>query len=900
MQPRGNVTFLFTDIERSSQLWEMHPQTMGRALAQHDDLMRAALSGHHGYVFKTVGDAFCVAFSSALDAVRAAIAAQRELAAAAWEETGPLRVRMALHSGEAEQREGDYFGRTLNRVARVLAAGHGGQMLLSSVTAERVREKLPPDAELRDLGERRLKDLSRPERIFQLVVRDLPAEFPPLRSLEVLPNNLPAQVTTFVGRSREMAEVKRLLGTTRLLTLTGPGGTGKTRLSLQVAADVLDQFSHGVWLIELATLADGTLVPEAIADAVEIREAPGRPTLDTLMDALQARHLLLVLDNCEHLIAACAHTAATLLRRCPAVKILATSREALNIEGETIQTVPPLAVAEFGRPEIHPEADRFAELEAVQLFAERAAAARPGFAVTAENAPLLARICWRLDGIPLAIELAAARVKVLSLEQILARLDDRFRLLSGGSRAALPRQQTLGALIDWSYDLLSEPERRLLRRLTVFVAGRTLDMAEEVCAGDGLEKEEIFDLVSALVEKSLLMVEPGANGISRYTMLESVWDYGDEKLAQHQETARYRRKHLDFFVRLAEAAEPALFGAEQKAWLERLSVEHYNLNRALRFSFERPETIEAGLRLAGALTRYWEVRSYLTEGFEQFQALLARAGDTVPPGVRAKAALGAGRLSWCQDRDADALRYYREAQALYRSLGMEEQVGVIEAQMGFAERNEGNHQAARAHFDRAKTMGEKQRSERVLAMAVSGLGSLAADAGDFAAAREAKERSLATFRSLGDHWVVALVTWSLGKVCFVTGDYAAARSFLRESLRLGRDLGNKWAVPYALEALADICTEGGQARKAVRLYGAASAQREAHALAFSATERTSYQKALSRLRELVPGGAFDEQWEQGRSLGMQAAIELALEADAPQRTPTSRKRRAGSPRATIS
>ena len=888
--PSGNVTFLFTDIERSSQLWEMHPQTMGRSLAQHDDVMRAVFSGHNGYVFKTVGDAFCVAFGSALDAARAAIAAQRELAAAAWEETGPLRVRMALHSGEAEQREGDYFGRTLNRVARVLAAGHGGQTLLSRVTAERVREKLPSEMELRDLGERRLKDLSRPERIFQLVVRDLPAEFPPLRSLEVLPNNLPAQVTTFVGRAREMAEAKRLLGTTRLLTLTGPGGTGKTRLSLQVAAEVLDQFPHGVWLVELATVSDATLVPETIANAVEIREERDRSSLDTLIGALRARQLLLVLDNCEHLIAACAQTAATLLRRCAEVKILATSREALNIEGETIQAVPPLAVAEFGRPEAAPELDHLAELEAVQLFGERAAAVRPGFAVTAENAPLVARICWRLDGIPLAIELAAARLKVLSLEQILDRVDDRFHLLSGGSRAALPRQQTLGALIDWSYDLLSEPERILLRRLTVFVVGRTLDMAEAVCAGDGLEKEEVFDLLTALVEKSLLMVEPGANGESRYTMLESVWDYGDEKLAQHQETARYRRKHLDFFVRLAEAAEPVLFGAEQKAWLEKLSLEHYNLNMALRFSLESSETIEPGLRLAGALIRYWEVRNYLTEGFEQFQTLLARADDTVAPAVRAKAALGAGRLSWCQDRDADALRYYREAQSLYQSLGLEEQVGVIEAHIGFTERNEGNHQAARAHFDIARTIGEKLRSERVLAMAASGLGSLAADEGDLVTAREAKERSLVAFRSLGDQWVVALVTGSLGKVCFATGDFAAARTFVREALRLGRDLGNKWAVPYALEGLADICAEENQAQKAVRLYGAASAQREALALAFSPTERTSYQKALGRLQELVPDETFDDEWKKGRSLGIQAAIELALEADAPQRASTRRKR----------
>jgi len=888
--PSGNVTFLFTDIERSSQLWEMHPQTMGRSLAQHDDLLRAIFAEHKGYIFKTVGDAFCVAFGGALDAVRAAVAAQRALATAAWEETGPLRVRMALHSGEAEQREGDYFGRTLNRVARVLAAGHGGQTLLSSVTAERVREKLSPEMELRDLGERRLKDLSRPERIFQLVVHDLPADFPPLRSLEVLPNNLPAQVTTFVGRTREMAEVKRLLGTTRLLTLTGSGGTGKTRLSLQVAAEVLERFPHGVWLVELATLSDAALVPEAIANAVEIREERDRPPLDTLIDALRARHLLIVLDNCEHLIAACAQTAATLLRRCPTLKILASSREALNIEGETILTVPPLAVTEFRQLETDTAMDRLADLEAVQLFVERAAAVRLGFVLSPENAPLIARICWRLDGIPLAIELAAARVKVLSLEQILVRLDDRFRLLSGGSRAALPRQQTLGALIDWSYDLLSEPERFLLRRLTVFVAGRTLEMAEAVCAGNGLDQNEIFDLLSALVEKSLLVIESGPSEETRYTMLESVWDYGEEKLAQHQETTRYRGKHLDFFLRLAETAEPALFGAEQKAWLEKLSVEHYNLNAALRFSVENPETIESGLRLAGALTRYCEVRSYLTEGYEQFRALLAKADHTVSPAVRAKAELGAGRLSWCQDRDSDALCHYGKAQSLYQDLGMTEQVGIIEAYLGFTERNDGHNQAARAHFERAKTIGEEQHSQRVLAMAVNGLGSLAADEGDLVTAREAKERSLVAVRLLGDQWVVTFVIGSLAKVCLVAGDYAAARRFILEALKLVRDLGNKWGVPYVLEGLADICAKENEAQKAVQLYGAASAQREAFALAFSATERTSYQQALDRLHELVPAETFNRTWELGRSMGLQAAIELAMETEVPKRLPTRRKR----------
>ena len=675
---------------------------MGRALAQHDDLMRALFTEHRGYVFKTIGDAFCVAFSNALDAALAALAAQRQLAAATWEETGPLRVRIALHNGEAEQRDGDYFGQTLNRVARLLAAGHGGQVLFSHTTAERVRMTLPGEISLRDLGERRLKDLSRPEQIFQLIAPDLTADFPPLRSLEVLPNNLPAQVTTFVGRAREMAEVKRLLESTRLLTLTGPGGSGKTRLSLQIAAEVLDRFPHGVWLIELTTLSDAALVPEAIANAVDVREEPGRPQLETLIDKLRARQLLLVLDNCEHLIAGCAQAAEALLRRCPQLAILASSREPLSIAGETIWAVPSLTVPESYRSVEEADFDTLAQLEAVQLFVERAAAVRPDFALTQDNARLIAKLCWRLDGIPLAIELAAARVKVLTLAQILTRLDDRFRLLSGGSRTALPRQQTLGALIDWSYDLLSEPERILLRRLAVFVAGRTLEMAEEVCSGDGLDRRDIFDLLCALVDKSLAMIEPGPDGEPRYTMLESVWDYADEKLIQHGETARYRSRHLDYFTRFAEEAEPGLAGPEQKTWLDRLSTEHYNFNFALRWSVENPEGVERGLRLAGALIRYWEVRSYLNEGREQFEELLARADASVPPAVRAKAELGAGRLSWCQDRDSDAMRHYLESKRLYEELGMAAEVGLLHAFLGFTERNEGNNADARAGPLRAR------------------------------------------------------------------------------------------------------------------------------------------------------------------------------------------------------
>ena len=870
-------TFLFTDIERSSELWEMHPQAMARALAQHDDLLRSLFEEHGGHVFKTVGDAFCVSYPNARAAINAAVAAQRGLASATWEETGPLRVRMAVHSGEAEQRDHDYFGPTLNRVARVLGVGHGGQTLLSAVAAESVRPTLSTEISLRDLGERRLKDLSQPEHIFQLVIQDLPDNFPPLRSLEVLPNNLPAQVTSFVGREREMAEVKRLSATTRLLTLTGPGGTGKTRLSLQVAAELLDQFPHGVWLVELSTVSDPALISDAVMSAVGIREEANRPPLTTLVDALRGRNLMLVLDNCEHLISGCAQVAATLLRSCPDVKIIASSREPLSIEGETIWGVSPLSVPDFRRNEPVLNWEEIAKLEAVQLFVDRAAAVRPEFRLTADNSALIARICWRLDGIPLALELAAARVKLLPLAQILDRLDDRFRLLTGGSRAALPRQQTLGALIDWSYDLLSEPERILLRRLSVFVVGRTLEMAEAVCAGDGLDRVDIFDLLNSLADKSLLVVETGPTGESRYTMLESIWDYADDKLTQHGENERFRRRHLEFFTEFAETAEPHLYVAEQKAWLEKLAAEHSNMNRALRTSLEQQETVELGLRLAGSLTRYWEVRSYLTEGYEQFQELLAKADDAISPVVRAKAEVGSGRLSWCQDRDEDAFRHYRAALAIYEKLGMQLQIGMVEGFLGFTQRNEGNYGEAKVHFDKALSIGKAVGSERIVVMASNGLSTVLAVEGDLVQARAIKEECVQKLKAIGDRWLLSFVKGGLAKVCFAAGDLEASRQYVTDALTITRDLGNNWSVPYAIEGIGDILAEQGEPARAVRLYGAASGQRETLALAFSPTEKESYAKAMDRLHKLVPDSRFDEEWRKGRSLGFQAAVNLALE-----------------------
>jgi predicted ATPase/class 3 adenylate cyclase len=540
--PSGTVTFLLTDVEGSTALWEEASEAMRAALARHDVLFEDAVRAHGGVHIRPrgEGDSRFAVFSGAPEAVAAGLAIQRAFAAEPWPTPRPIRVYTGLHTGQAELRDGDYYGSAVNRCARIRGIGHGGQILLSEATAALVPDDLPDGVTLLNLGEHRLKDLTRPERVFQLVSRDLPFEFPLLRSLDVLPNNLPRQLTSFVGREQEMAEVKRLLTATSLLTLVGAGGAGKTRLSLQVAADVLDDYRDGVWLVELAPLTDPVLVPQAVASTLGLPERASHPTVLTLEEHLRPRSLLLILDNCEHLVTACAVLAETLLRACPNLSILATSREGLGIAGETTWRIPSLSLPDvqhfsFGAPDV---ASALSHYESVRLFIDRALAVAPAFAVTNHNAPAVAQICQHLDGIPLAIELAAVRVKVLAPEQIAARLDDRFRLLTGGSRTALPRQQTLRALVDWSYDLLTGPERILFRRLSVFAGGWLLEASEGICAGDGVEELEVLDLLAQLVDKSLVLAEEHV-GEARYGLLETLRQYGTEKLRAAGEEAGF-------------------------------------------------------------------------------------------------------------------------------------------------------------------------------------------------------------------------------------------------------------------------------------------------------------------------------------------------------------------------
>ena len=666
--PSRTITHLFTDIEGSSALWEQQSEGMQIALARHDALLRQAIEAHAGRVVKTTGDGCHAAFDTALSAIGGALAAQQALLAEPWTEIQPhtLRVRMALHSGEAIARAGDYFGQALNWAARLMSIGHGGQILVSAATAELVRDQTPPGTALLDLGEHRLKDLIRPEHVYQLNSPGLPTEFPALRSLSALPNNLPLQLTSFIGREKEMAEVRQLLGATRLLTLTGPGGTGKTRLALETAADVLDSFGDGVWLVELASLADPTLVTQTVAAALAVREQPSRALLDSLLDYLRAKKLLLLLDNCEHLIDACARLAATLLGGCPKLKIIISSREALGMAGETAYGVPSLALPDPRQTTV----ETLTESELARLFVERAQAAQPHFTLTAHNLGAIVQITHRLDGIPLAIELAAARVKVLSAEQIAARLDDRFRLLVGGGRTALPRQQTLRSLIDWSCDLLTEPERAAWRQLSVFAGGWTLEAAEAVIGGEAL------DWLSRLADKSLVSVEE-RDGAARYRLLETVRQYGRDKLLEAGESAATRDRHLGYFVEWAMRLEPEFLGRDMVQALNHFAIELDNVRAALDWAQKHDP--QAALQLASV----WNPAGnfgYTTEWRRRLRDILL-GFDALPPAgdkatharqaLRAKGLYAAGVLAFNQGENSTAHALLVESVALARETGQD-------------------------------------------------------------------------------------------------------------------------------------------------------------------------------------------------------------------------------------
>ena len=832
--PTGTVTFLFTDIEGSTRLWEQYPEAMRLALARHDRLLRDAIQKHHGYVFKTVGDAFCAAFPAATDAVNAAMEVHLALLELNWEDTGPLRVRMGLHTGEAEERDNDYFGQALNRVARLQGVGYGQQTLLSQVTYELVRDVLPPLTSIAELGSHRLKDLQRPELVFQLLHPALPSDFPPLKSLDnpKLPNNLPQQLTSFVGREKEMAEVKALLANTRLLTLLAMGGSGKTRLSLQVAADLLDADGDGVWFVELAALTDPGLVAQEMAHVLGVSEQPGKTITQCLTDYLKTKHLLLILDNCEHLIEACARLADTLLRNCPQVQVLATSREALGIVGEQTYHLSTLSVPQA--PE-QATASNLSQYEAVQLFIARAVGVQPSFAVTNANAPALAQICVRLDGIPLALELAAARVRSLPLQEINAKLDQRFRLLTGGSRTALPRQQTLRALIDWSYDLLGENEKAMLLSLSVFSGGWSLEAAERVCSREAIVDWEVFDLLTTLVDKSLVNYEERREA-GRYRLLETVRQYAGDRLAQSGAGDVYRRQHRDYFLALAEESDEGIKGPDQARWLDRLETEHDNLRQAMAFCMEEDDADEIGLRLGAALQRFWWTHGHFSEGQKLLITLLARPTAHALTMLRADALGGAGILSWFQG-------YYDSARSLYQE-----------------------------SLEIRRELGDRQG----IAASLGNLGNVAHDQGDDDSARSLYEESLAIQRELGNRHDIATTLLNMGSMSHDQGDYASARSMYQESLEIKRELGDRLGIAYSLGSLASLNARESKCETAARLWGAAERLREEIGAPLSRDERDEYDREVASERKTMGDEVFSTAWAEGQKMTLEQAIECAL------------------------
>ena len=592
--PSGTVSFLFTDVEGSTRLWEEHPEAMRAALAEHDELIRQAVVDNCGQVVKTTGDGVHAAFATADDAIRTAIVAQRALVGHEWGETGDLRVRMGLHTGAAELRDGDYYGSSLNRAARLMGVAHGGQIVCSQATADLARDSLAEGVVLTDLGEHRLRDLSRPERVFQISVADLPGEFAPLLSLDAFPGNLPLQLTSLVGRERELARVMEALDEVRVVSLTGVGGVGKTRLALQVAADVLPRFQFGAWLCELASVRSTESVVDAMAEVFDITPRSGQTLEQALLDFLRHKELLVVLDNCEHVLDEAADLVEAIERSCPRTRVLATSREGLGIDGERILAVPSLAA-----PRVDASADEVAVSDAGRLFAERARALKADFEITKENAAAVTQVCRRLDGMPLAIELAAARVPAMNPAELAARLDNRFQVLAGGRRGKVERHQTLRAVIDWSYDMLTPGEQRLLDRVTVFSGGWTLDAAEAVCAGEPVERTEVFRLTERLVARSLVIAED--HGFqTRYRLLETIRQYGEERLAQHGETTDLRRRHAAYYVTLAGDLAARMEGSEQIESGQRLAAEHENLLTAIGHAIDSGDA-DAAFRWLRAL-----------------------------------------------------------------------------------------------------------------------------------------------------------------------------------------------------------------------------------------------------------------------------------------------------------
>jgi predicted ATPase/class 3 adenylate cyclase len=860
------VTFLFTDIEGSTRLWEQEPERMKPALARHDALARAVVEGNHGIVVKMSGDGLHAAFDDPLDALNATLDLQRSLADPESTHGISLRVRCGLHAGVNERRDNDFFGPAVNRAARIMSAAHGGQILMSEAVAALLRDRLPGNMTLNDLGSVRLRDLESAERIYQVAHPALRREFPALRSLEATPNNLPLQLTSFIGRERELAEVRGLLAKTRLLTLVGVGGIGKSRLSLQVAADAMDDYPDGVWLVELAHLTDGERVAQAVASVLAVKEEAGRPVIEALQKHVKDRQLLIVMDNCEHVIDACAELVRQLLQTAPKLKMLATSREHLRTAGEQIYAVPPLSLPEA---QSVVTGGALAQFEATRLFIERATASLPAFDTTNADAAAIAAICRQLDGVPLAIELAAVRVQTLSVDAIAARLSDRFRLLAGGDRALLPRQQTLRALIDWSYDLLSEPERTVFRRLAVFTGGWTLDAAEIVVPGNEVREGDVLQLLTQLVEKSLVVSDATRQ---RYRLLDTVGEYARQRLDESNEGAAVRDLHLSHYLAFAEKAEPELIGPQRELWLARLDREQDNILSANARCDRAQRGAESGLKFAYSMRRYWIIRGSLGLAHDVTIDALHRPGAEARNLDRCKALFVAGQLGSWMGRYTEAHGYLEESLAIGREIEDRTWIARVLQPLGFACLGEGDVEAARHYFEEALVLAEALGNKRELAAALNALAQLHRAEGTTETAESLYQSVLALARELKDRESIAIALLNLAMVSIDRGRLDPARAMLLEVSSIVEEIGSRPIGQSMLEVSAGLAVLSESWGPAARMYWAAEAQAAQTGLHRDPADEAFLAPLIARVREALGDAAFEAASVAGSEISYEDAI----------------------------
>jgi len=904
------LTFLFTDIEGSTALLRrVGDSVYAQVLAGHHLLIRSGLADHGGREVDTAGDGFFAVFPSPRACVAAVLEMQQALQAHAWPSGEQVRVRMGVHTGEASKAATGLVGLDVHHAARVAAVGYGGQVLLSETAAALVRDRLPPGAALADLGVHRLKDLGRPERIFQLQAPGLQAGFPALRSLgnPALPNNLPAELARFIGRDRELAEVRALVGSSRLVTLTGAGGCGKTRLGLQVAAELLDGSGDGVWLVELAAVRDEDAVAPAMARALGITGQPGRPALEAMLDTLAFQDMLIVLDNCEHLIGGCAKTADAVLRRCPRVHLLATSREPLGIGGETIYRVPSLSLPGPG------DADPGSS-DAVALFVERAQQQGAGLSLDRQTAPVVVSICRQLDGMPLAIELAAARLRSLSLTGLHDRLGQRFRLLTGGSRTALARQQTLRATVEWSYSLLTGAEQVLLGRLSVFAEGFDLDAAEAVCGFGDIEAADVADLLGSLVDKSLVVAEPAGSAL-RYRLLETIRQFAAEKLAETGpgQAAATEAAHCAHYRSVAETAARHLAGPDQGRWLSLLDADQANLRRAAAHAAADPDRTTQALRFGAALRRYWMTRSRYAEPFALLVPVLERPEARADPGLFIATLITAEIAARYVDM-AVALQLGEQAVVLARRLGDDrlliESLTALEAAYYHAGQPDRGLPLAEEAVERARQLGDDvllgrslsgyllqasdpvdpDRYAQLFAEAIActersgdrftncqlhnNAGSHALNTGDIPAARAHLQQAAQVVQEIGasSYHVPA----NLGEVLRLEGDPGGARSMFEAALRICRRNGELPGLAYASSGLACVAADLGDWHRACELHGAAQALLDRTGQRWEQGEARHRQDSLDQVRAHLGQEQFDRVYAHGTTLSLEQALDVAL------------------------